>query len=102
MSRAKEAIMPGKLSADEVRTALNGLPGWAGDPEALAKTFTFPDHIAAMGFVVRLAMAAEVMNHHPDLRIVYNRVELKLNSHDAGGVTDRDVKLARKADELAG
>ena len=68
----------------------------------MRKTFTFADHITAMGFVVRLGMAAEVMDHHPDLHMVYNRVELTLNSHDAGGVTERDVDLARKADALVG
>lgn len=93
--------MPQKFTEQQTSEALAGLAGWSGDSSALRKTFTFPDHIAAMGFVVRLGMAAEVMDHHPDLRMVYNRIELTLNSHDAGGVTARDVALAQKADALA-
>jgi 4a-hydroxytetrahydrobiopterin dehydratase len=54
-----------------------------------------------MGFVTRVAMAAEVLDHHPDLRIVYNTVDIVLSSHDAGGVTDRDFALAKKIDEYA-
>ena len=53
-----------------------------------------------MGFVTRVAMVAEVQNHHPDLRIVYNAVDLRLSSHDVGGVTDRDIKLAKRINEL--
>lgn len=93
--------MPTKFTPAQVTEALADLPGWTGEDDALRRTFKFKDHIEAMGFVVRLAMAAEVMDHHPDLRIVYNRVELTLNSHDAGGVTSRDVELAKKADQFA-
>jgi 4a-hydroxytetrahydrobiopterin dehydratase len=91
-----------KLSAEAVASAVAQLPGWDADGDkAISKTIKFADHITAMGFVTRVAMAAEVMDHHPDLRIVYNRVEIKLNSHDAGGVTDRDVKLASRINEFA-
>lgn len=93
--------MPAKFTSQQIEEALGGLPGWRGEGDSLRKTFTFADHITAMGFVVRVAMAAEVMNHHPDLRIVYNRVDLVLSSHDAGGVTQRDADLAKKADALA-
>jgi 4a-hydroxytetrahydrobiopterin dehydratase len=93
--------MPAKYTPDQVAAAVADLGGWAAGDDVISRTFQFPDHIAAMGFVVRVAMAAEVMNHHPDLRIVYNRVEIRLNSHDAGGVTDRDIALARRIDELA-
>lgn len=93
--------MPAKFTTHDVETALGELPGWEGDETSLRRTFKFPDHITAVGFVVRLAMAAEVMDHHPDLRIVYNRVELTLSSHDAGGVTQRDVDLAKKASAFA-
>jgi 4a-hydroxytetrahydrobiopterin dehydratase len=95
--------MAGKFDSAQIQQALNGLPGWAADGDsALTRTFKFKDHIEAMGFVTRVAMAAEVMDHHPDLRIVYNTVTMRLNSHDAGGVTDRDVKLAEKIGQLAG
>jgi 4a-hydroxytetrahydrobiopterin dehydratase len=92
-----------KFDKARIDEALKSLPGWAADGDsALARTFKFKDHIEAMGFVTRVAMAAEVMDHHPDLRIVYSTVEIRLNSHDAGGVTDRDVKLAGKINELTG
>jgi 4a-hydroxytetrahydrobiopterin dehydratase len=94
--------MPTKFTPDQVQQALAGLQGWSADGDAITRTFEFADHITAMGFVTKVAMAAEVMDHHPDLRIVYNRVELRLNSHDAGGVTDRDVKLAERTNQLAG
>jgi 4a-hydroxytetrahydrobiopterin dehydratase len=94
--------MPTKFTPDQVQQALAGLQGWSADDDAITRTFQFPDHITAMGFVTKVAMAAEVMDHHPDLRIVYNRVDLRLNSHDAGGVTDRDVKLAERINQLAG
>ncbi len=95
--------MPAKFDPARIKKELADLPGWKADGnEAIAKTFKFKDHIEAMGFVTRVAMAAEVMDHHPDLRIVYNTVDLRLNSHDAGGVTERDVKLAAKANELGG
>jgi 4a-hydroxytetrahydrobiopterin dehydratase len=93
--------MPTKHTPDQVAAALSSLDGWAAGDDVISKTFNFSDHITAMGFVVRVAMAAEVMDHHPDLRIVYNRVEINLSSHDAGGVTDRDIKLAARINELA-
>ena len=90
------------MSAAEVVLALDGLPGWSSDAgAAITRTFTFADHITAMGFVNRVAMVAEAMDHHPDLRIVYNRVDIRLNSHDANGVTNRDIRLAGKIHEYA-
>jgi 4a-hydroxytetrahydrobiopterin dehydratase len=94
--------MPTKFDQSQIDTALKSLSGWAADGDSLARTFKFKDHIEAMGFVTRVAMAAEVLDHHPDLRIIYSTVDIRLNSHDAGGVTDRDVKLAGKINELAG
>ena len=93
--------MPTKFSAAKITEALAGLPAWSADGDSIKKTFRYADHITAFGFVTRVAMAAEVQDHHPDLRIVYNTVDIRLNSHDAGGVTARDVKLAKRIDELA-
>lgn len=93
--------MPAKFSADEIAAALPAIPGWRAEGDSIQHTFTFADHIAAVGFVVRVAMAAEVADHHPDLRIVYNRVDITLNSHDAGGVTSRDIALATTINALA-
>jgi 4a-hydroxytetrahydrobiopterin dehydratase len=92
--------MPEKYTAAQVAQAVASLEGWSAAADSISRTFKFKDHVTAMGFVVRVAMAAEVMDHHPDLRIVYSTVDIMLSSHDAGGVTDRDVKLARKINEL--
>ena len=94
--------MPKSMNSNEIAAALESLPGWAADATAaIAKTFTFGDHVVAMGFVNRVALVAEAMDHHPDLRIVYNRVEIRLNSHDAQGVTERDIRLAEKIERYA-
>ena len=93
--------MPSKLTESEIAAKLPAFTGWSalGD-RSIRRTCTFKDHITAMGFVVRVAMAAEVLDHHPDLRIVYNRVEIVLNTHDADGVTEKDFALAGRIDAL--
>ncbi len=94
--------MAGKLAAAEVAARTERLDGWTADGDReIVRTFRFLDHSQAMGFVVRVALAAEAMNHHPDLRIVYNRVEIRLSTHDAGGVTESDFKLAGQIDGFA-
>ncbi|MCX6952418.1 MAG: 4a-hydroxytetrahydrobiopterin dehydratase [Verrucomicrobia bacterium] len=73
-----------------------GLPGWAYQRDALVKSFKFKSFKEALGFMVRVGFEAEAMNHHPEWNNVYNRVDVKLNTHDAGGkVTAKDVALAR-------
>jgi 4a-hydroxytetrahydrobiopterin dehydratase len=96
--------MAQKLSGPARADALKGLPGWSevAGRDAIAKTFTFADFSAAFGFMARAALAAEKMDHHPEWFNVYNRVEVTLSTHDAGGVTERDVKLAAAMDRLAG
>lgn len=88
--------MADPMPETDVRAALSEFPGWEIAGNAIHAQFRFADHIEAMGFVNRVALAAERMDHHPDLRIVYNRVDIALSSHDAGGVTDRDFRLARE------
>jgi 4a-hydroxytetrahydrobiopterin dehydratase len=89
------------MTEPELLEALASLPGWVAEGgAALTRTHKFASHSEAMGFVVRVAMAAEVLDHHPDLRIVYDTVHLRLSSHDTGGVTARDIRLARKINEL--
>jgi 4a-hydroxytetrahydrobiopterin dehydratase len=80
------------------------LPGWrmADGRDALQKTFQFKDFNAAFGFMTRAALVAEQMNHHPEWFNVWNRVEVTLATHDAGGLTELDVKLALAMDRLAG
>lgn len=89
------------LTEADVLVRLAEIPGWEADGNRrLARTFTFRDHIEAMGFVTRVAMVAEVLDHHPDMRIVYDRVEIVLWTHDAGGLTARDFALAARIDNL--
>ena len=76
---------------------------WTHENNRLNKTFVFKDFVAAFGFMSRVALVAEKMDHHPDWKNVYNRVEISLNTHDAGNtVTDKDYQLAKAIDELAG
>lgn len=94
-----------ELMSDTARESL--LPplfqtGWEMDEEhdALTKTFTFDDFIEAFAWMTRAALWAEKWNHHPDWRNVYKRVEVSLTTHDAGGLSALDAKLARKLDSL--
>jgi 4a-hydroxytetrahydrobiopterin dehydratase len=84
--------------------ALERLPGWSAvsGRDAIAKTFRFKDFNAAFGWMTRMALAAEKLDHHPEWSNVYNRVEVVLTTHDAGGVTDLDVILAQAMDAAAG
>ena len=84
--------------------AVKTLDGWRVDErrDAIVKTFKFKDFNAAFGFMSRVALLAEKMDHHPEWSNVYSRVEVLLTTHDAGGVTERDVKMARFMDEAAG
>jgi 4a-hydroxytetrahydrobiopterin dehydratase len=90
-----------KLDTMTVVTRAAEFPGWSAEGDTIRKTFKFPDHITAMGFVNRVAMCAEVLDHHPDLRIVYGTVDIVLSTHDAGGVTDMDFKLAAKIEQYS-
>ena len=96
--------MAEKLSADARRAALARLAGWSevAGRDAISKTFTFKDFNEAFGFMTRVALVAEKMDHHPEWFNVYKTVEVTLSTHDAGGVTERDVKLAEAMDRLAG
>ena len=86
----------------EIQNALGGLPGWQRNGIAIQRSFEFPDFKAAMQFVNKIADAAEQANHHPDIDIRYNKVIMALVSHDSGGVTQRDVKMANRINQIAG
>jgi len=88
------------LSGTEVVQALKSLPGWNVNGNAIERVFEFPNFVEAMGFVNRIAEAAEAVNHHPDITINYNKVKLSLTSHDSGGVTQRDLRMASKINEI--
>ena len=90
------------LGGEEIRAALVGLPGWELERDALAKTFTFGSFREAMSYLVRAGFEAEAMDHHPEWTNVYNRVSIRLNTHDAGGkVTAKDVELAKRMQKIA-
>ena len=89
------------LGEDEVQGALGSLPGWSKTGIAIERKYEFKDFVEAMKFVNKVADAAEEAGHHPDIRIVYNKVTLQLTSHDSGGITQRDVKMAGKINSLA-
>jgi 4a-hydroxytetrahydrobiopterin dehydratase len=96
--------MAERLSAEARKSALKGLPGWLEVPgrEAIARTFTFKDFNEAFGFMARAALVAEKSDHHPEWRNVYKTVEVVLATHDAGGVTRRDIELATAMNAIAG
>ena len=92
-----------RLSPQAVDEALKELGGWtvADGGAAIARTFDFRNFSEAFGFMTRVALAAEKMDHHPDWSNVYKTVEVKLSTHDRGGVTELDVKLARQMNRFA-
>ena len=93
---------PAKIGA---AAALAEVPGWTlldGARDAIHRTFKFADFNTAFGFMTRVALMADKLDHHPEWSNVYNRVEVTLTTHDAGGVTELDVKLARFMDAAAG
>lgn len=92
------------LSSDSVNHALAELDGWtiAENGRAILKSFSFNDFSAAFGFMARAALAAEKLDHHPDWTNVYNKVDVTLSTHSAGGLTELDFRLARIMDQIAG
>src|SRR5689334_5703122 len=95
--------MTQRLSAEERKSALAALSGWneVGGKEAIARTFVFKDFNEAFGFMSRAALVAEKSDHHPEWRNVYKTVEVELSTHDAGGVTVKDVELAKAMNAIA-
>jgi 4a-hydroxytetrahydrobiopterin dehydratase len=89
-----------RLSDAEINAALPQIPGWSYREGKLHRQFTFKDFLQAWGFMSSCALVAEAMNHHPDWKNVWNRVDVELMTHDAGGVTKNDVELARRMNEL--
>ena len=92
-----------KLSTADRATALAELPGWkeVAGRDAIHQTFRFEDFNQAFGFMARVALQAEKMNHHPEWFNVYNRVDVVLSTHDAGGLSARDIRLAHFIDKAA-
>src|SRR6201993_1421586 len=99
----REVVMAERLSAEARKSALKTLSGWSevAGREAIARTFVFKDFNEAFGFMSRAALVAEKHDHHPEWRNVYKTVEVVLATHDAGGVTARDIALAKAMDKIA-
>ena len=95
--------MAEKFTGSARSAALAKLKGWTevAGRDAISKKFSFKDFNEAFGFMARCALIAEKLDHHPEWLNVYNRVEVTLATHDAGGVTERDIKLAQAMDRLA-
>jgi 4a-hydroxytetrahydrobiopterin dehydratase len=95
--------MVAKLDKEARESALAGLPGWSyvADRDAISRRFTFADFVSAFGFMTQVALLAEKADHHPEWSNVWNRVDILLTTHDAGGLSQRDVDLARAIDVIA-
>ncbi len=90
------------MNHDEIRAAIAVLPGWSFEDDSLVKTFQFGSFREAVSFIVRLSFEAEERNHHPELANIYNRVEVRLRTHDAGNkVTELDLALAQAIENLS-
>lgn len=89
-----------KLTRKQVRSQLATLQGWRLRGKRISKLFVFKDFLQGIHFLNRVAKLAEDMNHHPDIDIRYNKIKLSLTTHDEGGLTVRDFKLARKIDRM--
>lgn len=90
-----------RLSDEEIREGLRSLPGWKHDGDALSRVYRFRDFSEAFGFMARAALAAEKREHHPDWSNSWSTVTVRLTTHDAGGVTELDLDLARDFEGLA-
>lgn len=91
-----------KLNDTEIDAGLDNLSGWTVVNGKLHKQFQFSSFVEAFGFMARVALVAESMNHHPEWFNVYNRVTIDLMTHDAGGISALDFELAKRADEFVG
>jgi 4a-hydroxytetrahydrobiopterin dehydratase len=90
----------GVLGPEDLAERLQKLPGWSVRDGKLVKSYTFPDFVTAVDFVDRLTAVVEAQNHHPDLLVSWGKVIVQVSSHDVGGITMRDLRLAAALDQL--
>ena len=90
--------MIAKLTEAEIAAALPNVPGWTRNGDGIERQYKFADFTQAFGFMARVALLAEKADHHPEWSNVYNRVDIRLTTHDAGGISARDFALARAID----
>jgi 4a-hydroxytetrahydrobiopterin dehydratase len=88
------------MTSEQIALALRELPNWTLHDGALHRALQFPDFVAAFGFMSSMALVSEALNHHPEWRNVYGRLEIALNTHDAGGITELDMKWAQRAEAV--
>lgn len=89
-----------KYTDEKIQSQLKELKGWEFVDNAIEKKFKFSDFTQALGFIVQVGLMAEKRNHHPELFNVYNKVSIRLNTHDANGVTEKDFDLAKTIDSI--
>ncbi len=94
-------MRPTAYNNDEVQEKIKDLDGWNFNGKSLEKEFLFKNFSEAFSFMTRVALQAEKHDHHPDWSNVYNRVRIQLNTHDAGGITELDIKLATFIDKIS-
>ncbi|WP_026704103.1 4a-hydroxytetrahydrobiopterin dehydratase [Flavobacterium soli] len=87
-------------TSKQAKNELSKIKGWSFRNDGIEKEFEFRDFVKAFGFMTRVALSAEKVNHHPEWSNVYNKVHIRLTTHDAGGLTDKDFELARKIDDV--
>jgi len=97
-----EMTRPRKLEASIVDAWLGAHPGWERDGEGIARAYAFPDFSAALGFVVRVGLASEKRDHHPDVALSWGKARVLWTTHDAGGLTELDLDLAAASDAIFG
>lgn len=97
----KSEVRPERLSDIAIQRGLGSLPGWSRKGDVLSKTFQFDSFPDAIGFVDRVAEAAEAAQHHPDIDIRYTKISCMLTTHDAGGVTQKDLNMANEIEFAA-
>jgi 4a-hydroxytetrahydrobiopterin dehydratase len=88
------------LSAEAAQEQLASVPGWSLAQSTLTREFVFVDFVRAFGFMASVAAIAQALDHHPDWDNVYHKVNIRLTTHDAGGLTERDFEMARRINEL--
>ncbi len=89
-----------RLGEDEIAANLKNVPGWSVEDGKLFRQFVFPRFVEAFGFMASIATVAEKQDHHPEWSNVYNKVQIHLTTHEAGGITENDFALARAIDEI--
>jgi 4a-hydroxytetrahydrobiopterin dehydratase len=91
-----------RLSSVQVDAKLKTLPGWKRDGDFIAKSFKFKEFMDGIGFVDKVAVIAEKLGHHPDIHVVWTTVDLQIQTHDEGGITSLDIKLAGEIEKRFG